>query len=112
MIILFIQKKYGSLFFLPPWLRSKRYENMKRDLRMIEQEHIDKLWHLCLNPLWQNELYYLNSYNKVTEASDSKVYYETKWGFPYHPKWFYLYINSFQNCSHWEWKIPKDGWDD
>ena len=112
MIILFSQKKYGSSFFLPLWLRSKRYKNMMRDVSMIKRENIDRLWHLCANTLWQSELFYSDNCDKSINASYSKVYYETKWGYVYHSKWFYMYINSFTNCSHCNYMISNDEWDD
>ena len=41
--ILFLQKKYGSLFFLPSWLRSKKFDKMKKDKRKLDKEHIKKI---------------------------------------------------------------------
>ena len=111
-LFLFLQKKYGSLFFLPTLQRRKKHDSMKRDKIFMNKEDLNKPWHLWTNPIWQIEFSYMDNSNEEFNSSDSSVYYETKWGYVYHPKWFIKYFKSYKSCPHWRCILPKDGWDD
>ena len=100
--ILLLQKKYGSLFFLPSWFRIKIYENMERDLRKMPQTEIERAWMFWTNLLWEEELSYAKDWEKVLNEISFKVFYETKWGYVYHQKWFYESLINYQNCPHWD----------
>ena len=110
--ILFLQKKYGSLFFLPSWLRSKKFDKMKRDKRKLDKEHIKRSWHFWANLLWQKELNYSDNLDEELNVIDSNLFYETEWGYVYHPRWFYKYLKSFKICPHWRCTLPENRWDD
>ena len=99
--ILLLQNKYGSLFFLPSWFRSKIYDNMVRDFRKLPQTEIEKAWMFWTNLLWEQELSYAKGWEKVLNEINFKVFYETKWGFVYHQKWFYESLINYPNCPHW-----------
>ena len=110
--ILLLQKKHGSLFFLPSWLRTKIYENMKRDITKMSQAEIESPWMYWTNLLWQRELFYTDNFDKMMDEASSRILYETKWGLIYHQKCFYKILMDYPTCSHWGCTIPKDGWDD
>ena len=110
--ILFFQKKYGSLFFLPHWLRSRKYDKMKRDKRKMNNEYINRYWNYWVNLLWQKELNYSDNWNEELNVNDSNLFYETEWGYVFHPRWFYKYLKSFKNCPQWRYIFPNNGWDD
>ena len=111
-LFLFLQKKYGSLFFLPSFQRRKKYDSMKRDKRLTNKENLNKPWHFWTNLLWQTEFNYADNCNEESNSSDLSYYYETKWGYAYHSKWFFKYLKSFKSWPHWRCMLPKDGWDD
>ena len=110
--ILLFQKKNGSLFFLPSWLRTKIYENMARDIIVMSQTEIERPWMFWTNSLWQRELFYSDNFNKVIDKASKRIFYETKWGLIYHQKCFFRAFIDYPVCSHWGFTIPKDGWDD
>ena len=112
LFILLLQKKYGSLFFLPSWLRAMKYDRMVRSIREMSTEEIEKPWQLWLNPLRQVELYYSNNWTKITKSSNTLEFYETKWGHVYHQNCLLMSLEIFSNCPHWSSKIPKNGFDD
>ena len=73
--ILILQKKHGSLFFLPSWLRTKIYENMKRDIIKMSQIETERPWMYWTNVLWQRELFYSDNFDKVMDEASSKKYF-------------------------------------
>ena len=111
-LILFLQKKYGSLFFLPSWFRTKIYESMAKDIRQFSQTEIEKSWTFWTNLLWQRELIYSDDSDQDLNTTNSRVLYETKWGLIYHHRCFFKSLTGFPNCPHWGYTIPKDEWDD
>ena len=110
--ILLLQKKYGSLFFLPSWFRTKIYGNMERDITKTSHTDIERCWMFWTNPIWKIELCYTKNFDKLSKEANSNIFYETKWGLVYHRKWFYESLKSYPNCPHWDIKIPIDSWDD
>ena len=110
--ILLFQKKYGSLFFLPSWLRTKVYENMSRDIRKMSQTEVERSWIFWTNSLWQTELVYSDNWKETQNNCQVRYLFETKCGFIYHQKWFYKSLTIFPNCHHCGCRIPDDGWDD
>ena len=105
-VILLLQRKYGSRFFIPKYFKNKsdyQYQSLSND---VEQD-ADKDWAIWLNHLSENQ-----GTDEEHRDNYSKIYMRTPWGHNFHPSWLKTWMNQKLECPFCRTQIPAIDSDD
>ena len=107
-IILSLQWKLGTLFFLPNKWRRKLYDKYTKQL--IQNEYsCNFICNFCTNSLIDPSLKYNEKDISFAYSRFEKwIYFELPWSHRFHPSWILQMLEENNICPVWEVLIPKN----
>ena len=107
-IIISLQWRYGSLFFLPGKCRKKTYDIYVKQLVGCEDSQNIRC-NFWTNSLLDPELNYSDTIKSFGYSSFEKLtYFELPWTHKFHPNWILQKLDEKQSCPVWDFIVPKN----
>ena len=110
--ILYLQRKYGSRFFIPKvcrfWKEFNYYKKFSEDLEEGSNQDGGATCCICLNPLSFDEESTQNRSHEIDPNGEnrSRKYMCTPCGHKYHPNWLKSWMRRKLECPFWRATIP------